>query len=50
MITRIVWSAVASAVAVVASVTLAYLDAPSESLAFGLAGVALAVLSTRERP
>ena len=50
VISRIVWSAVAAAVATVTSLVLAFLDAPTESLAFGLAGVTFAVLSTRERP
>jgi hypothetical protein len=49
MFSRLVWSAVAAAIAAGASVVLAYLGSASESLAFGLAAVTLAVLSTRER-
>jgi hypothetical protein len=50
IISRIVWSAVASAIAVVTSVVLAFFGDATLSLAFGLAGVSLAILSTRERP
>lgn len=50
MFSRIVWSAVAAAVLAATSIVLAFFGGDSESLAFGLGAVTLAVLSTRERP